>query len=325
MTKSRIIDKQKRRKQTTFRRFVRISLLVFTFLIIIVGGTLAYLGNQLNNATSSAQQELIRGDHSNIREKSVSPNKDNISILFLGVDDRGGDLSGRTDANLLATFNEKEGSVKILSIPRDSLVEIPGRGNDKINHAHAFGGVDLTIDTIEHLLDVPVDYFLTINFNAFMEIIDSLGGVEVEVPFTFSEMNSTDRSGAITLEEGNQTLNGEEALAFVRMRKSDPRGDIGRGDRQKELLEATLRKGASFSSITRFGDVMNSLESHMKTNLSFTDILSMHGYATNLDEIEQVTIDGKDTSKNGIYYYDLEDEDISQVSEELRLHLGLTN
>jgi len=221
MTKIRTYDKQKRRKQMTFSRYIRMSVTVFTLLFLIIGGMLAYIGFQLNNVTSNTQQELDRGDRSSIREGMVSPTKDNISILFLGVDDRSGDLSGRTDANILATFNEEEGSVKMISIPRDSLVNIPGRGNDKINHAHAFGGIDMTIDTVEELLNIPVDYFVTINFDAFMEIVDTLGGVDVDVPFTFSEMDSLDDANAITLEEGEQTLNGEEALAKINQQKFD--------------------------------------------------------------------------------------------------------
>jgi len=323
MTKIRTYDKQKRRKQMTFSRYIRMSVTVFTLLFLIIGGMLAYIGFQLNNVTSNTQQELDRGDRSSIREGMVSPTKDNISILFLGVDDRSGDLSGRTDANILATFNEEEGSVKMISIPRDSLVNIPGRGNDKINHAHAFGGIDMTIDTVEELLNIPVDYFVTINFDAFMEIVDTLGGVDVDVPFTFSEMDSLDDADAITLEEGEQTLNGEEALAYARMRKVDPRGDLGRGDRQQELLESMLRKGMSFNSISRFGDMIGSLENHMKTNLSFSNIIGMHGYALELSEIDSLSFEGEDATINGIYYYKLLDESVEAISHELRIHLNL--
>lgn len=323
MTKTRADYKQERRKKSAFRRFVKTTLLIFTLLILAGAGTVAYMAIQLSNVTSSAQVDLERGDRSDFREITVSPNKDSISILFLGLDDRTGELKGRSDAIMLATFNAEEKSVKMLSIPRDSYVEIPGRGMDKINHAHAFGGIDLAIDTVEHLLDIPVDYFTTLNFIAFMEIVDTLGGVEVDVPFGFTEMNSNDTPGAIQIEEGVQTLKGEEALAYARMRKSDPRGDIGRGDRQKDLLESMIREAASFSTISRFGGLMDSLETHLKTNMTFGNLVSMHNYATRLGDIEQLSIEGENTTINGVSYYNLHDESLQSKRRVLHDHLKL--
>ena len=323
MTESSTKYRKERRRKSTFKRFMKTTLLVFTLLILLGGGTVTYMAMQLNQATSSAQLDLERGDRSEIREEPVNPGQDSISILFLGLDDRTGELTGRSDAILLATFNADERSVKMLSIPRDSYVEIPGRGMDKINHAHAYGGIDLAVDTVENLLDIPVDYFTTLNFIAFMEVVDTLGGVEVDVPFSFTEMDSEDNPGAIRIEEGVQTLDGEEALAYARMRKSDPQGDIGRGDRQKDLLESMIREAASFSTITRFGSLMDSLETHMKTNLGFGNIVSMHNYATGMGSIEQLAIDGANSMINGVYYYDLNDESLNETQETLRDHLQL--
>lgn len=323
MTQSRADYKQERRKKASIRRFIKTTLLIFGLLILVAGGTIAYMAMQLNTVTSSAQVELERGDRSEIRDGPVNPNKDSISVLFLGLDDRTGELEGRSDAILLATFNAEEKTVKMLSIPRDSYVEIPDRGMDKINHAHAYGGIDMAIDTVEKLLDIPVDYFTTLNFIAFMEIVDTLGGVEVDVPFAFTEMDSEDRQGAIRIEEGEQLLDGEEALAYARMRKMDPRGDIGRGDRQKDLLEAMIREAASFSTITRFGDLMDSLETHMKTNLTFGNIVSMHNYATGLGEIEQLSIDGGNSTINNVYYYDLDEESLDNTKNILKEHMQL--
>ncbi|MFA9558910.1 LCP family protein [Evansella sp. AB-rgal1] len=322
MNQSRIDIKNNKKAKKKQNKFKRLGLFVL-ILFLAIGGYGTYMFSKMANVTSSAQQELERGDRSVIREQAVNPSKDNISILFLGLDDRSGSLKGRSDAMLLATFNEKDGSVKMLNIPRDSYVEIPGRGFDKINHAHAFGGIDLTISTVENLLNLPVDYFVTLNFDAFMEIIDTFGGIEVDVPFTFSEMNSNDELGAITIYEGQQTLNGEEALAYVRMRKQDPLGDLGRGERQKQVLESTIKKGASLTTITRFGSLMDSLEDHLKTNLSFGNILALHGYAPKLGQIESLAFDGNNTRINSIAYFQLKDESVAEISHALRVHLGL--
>lgn len=323
MTKTRAEYKEERRKKSSFKRFAKTTLLVFILLILLGGGTVAYMAMQLSNVTSSAQVELERGDRSEIRESPVSPGRDSVSVLFLGLDDRTGELSGRSDAIMLGTFNSNDQSVKLLNIPRDSYVNIPGRGMDKVNHAHAYGGIDLTIQTIEDLMDVPVDYFVTLNFIAFMEIVDTLDGVEVDVPFAFTEMDSSDNKNVIEINEGIQTLDGEEALAYARMRKSDPQGDIGRGERQKQLMESIMREAAGFSTITRFNSLMNSLDNHMTTNLSFNNIVSMHGYARNLGDIDQLSIDGHNTRIDGVSYYELDDHSKSEAIETIQEHLQI--
>jgi len=319
------LRRTKKKKKTPFRRFMKYSLITLLTLIVVSVGVIAYMIYQFSNVTDSSRQELARGDKSNYREEAVDPVTDPVSILFLGLDSREGELSGRSDANILATFNPNDDSIKMVSIPRDARVDIPGRGLDKLTHAYAYDGADLAIETIENLFDIPVDYVVSLNFNAFMEIVDTIGGVEVEVPFTFSEMDSSDKKDALTLQEGKQTLTGEEALAFVRMRKQDPRGDLGRGDRQKDLIEAIIRQSANFTTITRFNSLMDSLERNLSTNLSFSKIVSMHSYARDLDNIESLLLEGEDARINNIYYYQLFDESVSEVSQTLKEHLDISN
>ena len=127
---------------------------------------------------------------------AVDPKEDSVSILIMGVDDSKernfGDAT-RTDALILATFNVNDKSVKMVSIPRDSYVYIPEeKKKDKITHAHAFGGTEATIETVEELFDIPVDYFFKVNFNAFIDVVDALGGITVDVPITFTEQDSND-------------------------------------------------------------------------------------------------------------------------------------
>lgn len=319
MTQTRNMQRKKK------RRALRVFLFVMLFTFIAVGSAFSYFVHTLSNVTATSQVTLDRGEKSVKREEVVVPDQDNISVLILGVDDRDNDVRGRTDAMLLATFNIEESSIKILSIPRDSYVSIPSQANkDKINHAHAYGGTDLTIETVENLLDIPVDYYLKLNFTAFVEVIDALGGVELDVPFSFSEQNSNGVKGAITLQEGTHTLNGEEALAFARMRKSDPRGDIGRGERQQQVIEAIIKKAASFSTITNFSSVMDSISEQMTTNLSFSNMISFHKYATAINNIEKVNFEGADSRIDGVYYYQIDETSRANVSNTLRQHLGLT-
>src|SRR5699024_10933938 len=137
-------------------------------------------------------------------------------------DTRGSDDGARTDALMVATLNVDDKRVKLLSIPRDSLVYIPEVGYEtKINHAHAYGGVMTTIDTVEGLLDIPIDDYVRVNFEAFMDVVDALEGITFDVPYELSEQNSSDKADSIHLYPGVQELDGEEALALARTRKHD--------------------------------------------------------------------------------------------------------
>lgn len=111
---------------------------------------------------------------------------------------------------------------------------------DKITHAHVFGGVESTRDTVERFLNVPVDYYVKFNFESFVQIVDSLGGIDIDVPVTFTEQDSKDQAGMIHLEKGYQHLNGEQALALARTRKID--SDAMRGQRQQLVIEAIAKK-----------------------------------------------------------------------------------
>ncbi|MDQ0298204.1 LCP family protein required for cell wall assembly [Salibacterium salarium] len=312
-----------RRRKTRTRRVLKIFMILGLISFVVLGTLVGYFFWKFTTVAADTQDSLDRGEKSEKREAAVDPQQDNISVLFLGVDDRDGELEGRTDAMILATFNKEDSSVKMTSIPRDSLVSIPGHGEDKITHAHAFGGTDLAVQTVENMLDVPVDYYVKLNFEAFIEIINALNGIEVEVPFSFTEQDSEGNDNAIALEEGTQMLDGEEALAYARMRKQDPRGDIGRGDRQEEIVSALIERGASISSVHNYDDVLDSVGDHMSMNLTVGNLVSFHNYIGSVDNIDQLQLQGSDVYYDDIYYYQLDPAVTDEVSQELRNHLEL--
>lgn len=305
--------------------------LIFPVLLILIVSSAygAYLYKKAEFAMNNAFFD-DRGK-SDLRDKRVDPKFDNVSVLFIGVDTsekRGTDENGRSDALMLATLNKDEKSVKLLSIPRDSYVYVREVGYEtKINHAHSYGGPRATIETVEDLLEIPVDYYIRLDFEAFMEVVDALGGIEVEVPYTFSEQNSKDEANAITLEAGWQHLNGEEALALARTRKLD--NDIERGKRQQEIMKAILKKAASASSVVKYGEVIETIGSHMKTNMTFDEIKAFvdYGISGNLT-VETLTIEGSDlrlpnSRGQRIYYWKLDDLSLAEVKNDLKNHLEI--
>ncbi|MCO7124983.1 LCP family protein [Sporolactobacillus shoreicorticis] len=308
-------------------------------LLILVGSGAAYgyyLTNKLENVTSHAQNKLTRGNKSNLRSEKVDPVKDDFSILFMGIDKRKNEPS-RSDALVLATFNHSTNEVHMVSIPRDSKVQIidPTHARDygisKITHAHAYGdannnqGADYTIATVENLFKVPVDYYVQVDFDAFVKIINALGGVEMDVPVALRTQNSKDKTGkdAIVLKPGKQLLNGEQALSLVRNRKSPGAGgDFGRGKRQMAMIEAIVKKSAQLSSVTKYSKVIDSLDKNFETNLTFGQLLSLRQYAGSLSEIKTLQLKGTDDMSSGVYYFALDDDYLNKVRSDLKQQLN---
>lgn len=239
------------------------------------------------------------------------------SVLMLGVDERDGD-SGRSDTMIVMTVNPEKKSVKMLSIPRDTRTEIVGHGTtDKINHAYAFGGVAMSMDTVENFLDIPIDYYMQINMEGFKDIVDSVGGVIVnnDLDFTYE---------GVHFPKGEVTLNGEKALKFSRMRYEDPRGDFGRQLRQRLIIQAVLKEGASLNSLTNFDDIFAALSKNIKTNLTFDEMVNIQkNYKQAAGNIEQFTINGTGQKIDGIWYLLVDDAEKTKIQTALKDHLSV--
>ncbi|OIJ11253.1 LytR family transcriptional regulator [Anaerobacillus alkalilacustris] len=243
--------------------------------------------------------------------------KEPLSFLLLGIDADEG-TSGRTDTIIVLTVNPNTESMKMLSIPRDTRTEIIGRGfDDKINHAHAFGGPKMTIETVENFLDIPIDYYATVNMSGFKDIVDAVGGVTVNNSFEF-------RSSGHTFAEGPVDLNGTEALAFVRMRKSDPRGDFGRNDRQRQVIDAIIKEGAQLTSIARVEEILGAVGTNVRTDLDFDQMMKIQSnYKDARRSSEEITISGSGAMMGGIYYYVVSEDERLRVSNLLKEHLEI--
>ncbi|KAB2336750.1 LytR family transcriptional regulator [Cytobacillus depressus] len=324
LQKIKVERKKKRRKRIAL--FIVLPIIVLGFATAAFG---THLYSQFKKSVAGSYEEIEGREKSPIRNDAVKIEKDHFSMLVIGVDDsekRGFGDTSRSDALLLVTVNQNDHTAKLLSIPRDSYVYIPEVGyNTRINHAHAFGGPKATIETVEELLDIPVDYYVRVNFHAFLEVIDALGGIEVDVPFTITEQDSQDRAGAITLQPGLQTLNGEEALAFARTRHID--NDIERGKRQQQVIKAVIQKAASLKSLSKLDDLFEAVGSNMKTNLTFNEIKYLAEFGIkNRISIDSLTLEGSDSYMNGgAYYYQLDQKALEELKTEMQNHLEVND
>ncbi|MBG9783670.1 LCP family protein [Shouchella lehensis] len=327
-------DTRKYRRKQKKRRLLLKTILATALIAILAVGTGAwYIVNQLNDTASSAYQGLNRGEMSELRVEPVDIGKDNFSMLILGSDFREGDSGGeRTDTMLVATFNKGDRSIKLTSIPRDTYTEIIGYTEgpfyDKINHANAFGGIDMAIDTVENLLDIPIDHYALARFDGLVDIIDALEGIDIDVTYEF-DFKEKSRNVDFTFTKGPTHMDGEKALAYARERKSaESGGDKGRGIRQQQVIEAIIDRAASLSSITRFNDLFDAVGNNLQMDLTFGNIVSLHGYASSIDTIEtlQVHTNGQmrpDIYGNNIWYEDAVEEDLYALQQTLREHLEL--
>ena len=299
------------------KKWLWITLSIIGLLILGTGGYAFYLYKSAAETVASIQEDLDRDKSAKRTEKVEFKEKDPISILLMGVDEREGDR-GRSDSLILMTVNPNTNSTQMVSIPRDTRTEIVGRGTqDKINHAYAFGGTEMAVNTVENFLDVPVDYFVKINMESFKDTVDAVGGVTVTNTLNFSYEG-------YDFPEGEITLDGKKALAYTRMRYEDPRGDFGRQDRQRQVIEAVINKGANISSITKFGDMFGVVRDNVKTNLTFDEMWDIQAnYKAAAQNLEQFQVKGSDSKINGIYYYSVPEEERLTLSNQLKDHLEL--
>ncbi|MCY8840020.1 polyisoprenyl-teichoic acid--peptidoglycan teichoic acid transferase TagU [Bacillus atrophaeus] len=292
------------------KKVLLIVLMIIGLFVLATGGYAYYLWNKAASTVASIQEDLKKSDK---RDKDIDiSKKDPISVLIMGVDERKND-KGRADTLIYMTVNPKTKTTEMVSIPRDTYTKIVGKGTmDKINHSYAYGGTQMAADTVEELLDVPVDYFVKVNMESFKDTVDKLGGITVNSTFAFSYDGHSFGTGYIN-------LNGEEALAYTRMRKEDPKGDFGRQQRQRQVIEGIISKGANISSITKFGDMFKVVEDNMKTNMSFDDMWTiMTDYKKARNKVIQHELKGSGTRINNIYYYQLDETSLASVKKELK-------
>ncbi|MEQ6353501.1 LCP family protein [Lysinibacillus sp. M3] len=251
------------------------------------------------------------------KEQKIVTKKDPFSVLMLGVDERKDD-SGRSDTMIVITVNPEKQTMKMLSIPRDTRTEIIGHNSvDKINHAYAFGGVPMAVDTVEHFLDIPIDYYVFVNMDGFLQIIDTIGGVTIEndMDLTFDSYHYP---------KGEITLDGDNALIFSRIRYEDPRGDFGRQIRQRQIIEAVLKKASSKSSILlKASDMLDVVGDNVRMNFTMKDLIQLQSIYKNMDgNLEQLSFKEGDGKRiDNIWYFIPKETELEKIKSELKAHL----
>ncbi len=300
----------KRRKKKS-KKFLWIS--IIGLILLLIG---LYMVYQVSSTFSTMHNPLTKDiDQERDKElKQILKDHESINLLLLGVDERPGD-KGRSDTMILMSLNPNTDSTLMLSIPRDTYVNIPGRGMDKINHAYAFGDVELSIQTVEEAFDVPVHFYAKVNMEGFKEGIDAIGGVTVQNDRAFTQ-------GEHHFPEGSIHLNGDQALNFIRMRKNDPQGDLGRNKRQRMVIEAAMSEAASLSNITKIGSILNILGDNVETDVTMGRLQTLFfNYRNTRKNIDTIEINGSGQFIGPIWYYVVSEEEFDRVHRAIIDHM----
>ncbi|MBC7194668.1 MAG: LCP family protein [Caldisericia bacterium] len=289
------------------KKILTIILIVLIVLIVTFIGYTYYILSSINPTNNQ------NNDENTLPSREIDWNK-KINILLVGIDQRYEDEMSRSDTNLLLSIDPKNKKLVLISLPRDSLVTLPGyEGDEKLAHAHAYGGVPLLIKTVESILNIEIPYYVEINFDGFKKMIDLIGGVTIDVE---KDMDYESYLGdvRIHLKKGLQHLNGEKALEYVRFRM-DETGDIGRMERQQKFIKAVIKQALTLSNTIKLQKALLELKNWVKTNLEPSQIIKIGLILKNINEEDMVsmTLPGTLGWKNHLSYYFLDYDKIQEI------------
>ncbi|MYU89330.1 LCP family protein [Ligilactobacillus salivarius] len=296
--------------------------LVIVIVVAIIGGFYAYRkytnAKQAANAIYSSTQVTKARNVSDALKK-----KRPISILLMGTDTGalGRDFKGRTDTMILCVLNPEDKKMTLVSLPRDTEVAVYGYEDyfpSKINSTYEYGGSATAVKTVQKFLNVPIDFYATINMGGLEKLIDAVGGVKVEPTISFTYDGYTFKKG----KEVN--MDGEKALAYVRMRHEDPRGDYGRQERQRQVLTKLAFKSSGLTSLVN-QKFLSTISKQMKTDLTFDDLLTLGTkYRVATHDMDSDFLQGTSEMINGESFEVASTTEKQRITNKLREALGLS-
>lgn len=290
------------KKKGCFTTLVIISLLI----LLAAGGLFGYAYFKVKGTANSIHQPIDGRDKSSLRDKAVSiKDKDAISVALFGVDANKQRLAtgdaGRSDSIVLLSINPKTNKTVMVSIPRDTYSEMVGKGTyEKIAHAYAYGGAKMAVNSVEKLMNVPIDYYATINMDGLHDMVDDVGGIDVTSNATFSYSGYDFVNGQVS------HMDGDKALAFIRSRKeTGAGGDFGRQQRQQLVIQGLAKKVLSVGSVTKLDSILKTVENNVVTDITFDDLQGLRsGYAKTLNNVDKYQLDGEGQILNdGLWYF----------------------
>src|SRR5690625_4220750 len=294
------------------RLWLKIPLIILITIVLIIGGYSLFLYNNAKKTVNERMHDPVETIDTQLTKRKLHATEP-LNVLLLGIDSEGEEV-GRSDAMMVMNLNPINDELTIVSIPRDTRTEIVGKGVlDKINHAYAFGGADMSIATVENLLGIDIDYYVSINMDGLVQLVDQLGTISVDNDLEWSD-------GTYDFPQGKVEMDGQKTMAYVRMRKQDPAGDFGRTQRQRKVIEGIIHEGATVGSVPKFSGMIDILGHNMATNMDFDDMKKLFGsYRDTRRTVHEYMLQGEGTNIEGIYYLLVPDDEIEKARQMLTI------
>ncbi|NQN66003.1 LCP family protein [Streptococcus suis] len=313
----------------------KIFLMSLAIVGLTLGAGLIYGASLLNFSTGTISKTYKQLDG----EKEITPIDaiEPLTILLMGVDmdqaTRGGDWEGgRSDSMILVTVNPKTKETNMMSLTRDIMVEIAEANGEssgtveKLNHSYSYGQAPMAIATIEKMMDITIDRYIEINMDGLVELVDAVGGIEVNNTLGFP-ISISEHEPAYTsiVQPGKQLVNGDQALVYARMRYDDPEGDIGRQRRQREVITAIIKKLLQLDGLTQYKKILTAISNNMRTNIEISPatIPSLLGYKDSVSKLNSYQLRGVDQMVDEIYYQLPTSEHLLEMQNILKKSIGL--
>lgn len=246
--------------------------------------------------------------------EKLNTNGEGLQFLLLGVDslESKNANNARSDTIMIVNVNPKDSSVNLISIPRDTYASIRGYKNQKINHSFKYGGTELTLDSVNNLLGTNIKHYITIDYRFVESVVNNLGGITVDVPMDMKYDDPTANPPLhIDIEEGTQTLDGNQAVGFLRFRKGYVNADLGRVEAQQQFMGALFSKAKEPTTLLKAPLLMGSYVNYSENNMAVKELIklavSMKDMST--DDIKKYTLPGYPKYKGGVSYYIMNEHD----------------
>lgn len=289
-----------------------------TFFISFIAFSLVWSGFIYNTVIKAQGEDDEEVYKENFIDRLMD-GKEDITFLLMGVDSKDAKNASntRTDTMMLCKANKSTGEISILSIPRDTKARIRGRRNDeKINHAHAYGGPELSVKTVKDLLGVDLEYYVRVDYKIVKEYVNLIDGVEVYVPMDMKYSDPVaDPPLYIDLKQGQQVLYGDEALQFLRFRKGYADQDLGRIKAQQQFVAAAIEKTLRPANIVNIPQMIKTYYDYVDTNIPFDVVMKFAMKAKNFssDKVNMATLPGDGEYIGGVSYFILNEEESSKL------------
>lgn len=325
------------KKKKKMNKGLKIFLIILLILVIIIAAILTAGYVYIYSKLGEMNQEEIDLNSISIDDSIAKQLSDYRNIALFGIDAREDDYGrgNRSDCIIIASINKKTNEVKLVSVYRDTYLKLTGRNLDKVTHAYSFGGAELAVSTLNANLDLNIQEYVTVNFDAVVDAVDAIGGVQINVDneeikyinqYIDGNNSVTGHNSSHITTAGTYNLDGVQALAYSRIRYTSG-GDFKRAERMREVLEAMLNKAKTLS-VSELLNVVNIMLPKISTNMSSNDIIGLAPtlISMNINESIGWPTETKGSTIGGIYYgvpVNLE-ENVKELHEDLFTNIEYT-